>query len=345
MVSIIVPVYNADNYLRHCVNSIQTQTYKNIEIILINDGSTDESGRICDELATSDGRIHVIHQENGGPSRARNVGLEIAGGTYIQFVDADDTIKPTMTAQLVAAMEVAGDVDLVICGYQSIAMNRTTEEHLPSIAGIYPRSAFIEHVGALYKDTILPSPCNKLYQRKQIDDHRIQFTEGLRLGEDLLFNLAYLDTCTHINLIKVPLYNYALVETSITRSFNKRLFENQQMLFDHVRAFLEKDNQYSGDNQYDLEVIYTNSAMNCLNNLFHPQSPLSRKQKKQQIAAIVADDTLKANKAFKGNRQSRLVGRFIDIQSIAAVYCFFKFKRFLQYRIPALFYVLKKANH
>ncbi|MBM7600152.1 glycosyltransferase involved in cell wall biosynthesis [Virgibacillus halotolerans] len=344
MVSIIVPVYNAENYLRHCVNSIKAQTYKNIEIILINDGSTDGSGDICNELATTDARIHVIHQENSGPAHARNRGLETAVGTYIQFVDADDTIQPTMTAQLVGAMKAG--TDLVICGYQSIAMNRTTTTHLPSIAGIYPKKAFIQHVGALYKDTILPSPCNKLYLRNLINDYTIRFMESLRLGEDLLFNLAYLHVCTAVNLIKRPLYNYALVETSITRSFNKRLFENQQMLFDNVRAFLERENQYHGDNRYFLEVIYINSVINCLNNLFHQHSPLTAKQKKQQIAAIVADDTLKENGThFKGSRQSRFVGRLINMQSIAAVYCFFKAKRFLQYRMPALFYLLKKANY
>lgn len=344
LVSIIVPVYNAENYLRHCVTSIMQQSYKNIEIILVDDGATDVSGQICNELATTDERIRVIHQENNGPAHARNKGLETACGTYIQFVDADDTIKPTMTANLVAAIK--NDIDLVICGYQSIAMNRVITTYLPYIRGMYPRDAFISHIGALYKDTILPSPCNKLYRNQLIKAYNIRFTESLRLGEDLLFNLAYLDHCRAVNLIKQPLYNYALVETSITRSFNKRLFENQKMLFNSVRKFLQAENQYNGDNRYYLEVIYTNSVINCLNNLFHKYSPLTAKQKKNQITTIVTDDYLKQDGPyFKGNPQSRLIGRLVRIQSITGVYCFFKCKRFLQYRIPALFYLLKRANH
>src|SRR5690625_2935202 len=97
IVSIIVPVFNAELYLAECIQSICLQTHPHLEVILVNDGSTDKSGDICANFSKRDDRIHVIHQENKGPSAARNKGMQAASGTYVQFVDADDTIRPTMT--------------------------------------------------------------------------------------------------------------------------------------------------------------------------------------------------------------------------------------------------------
>src|SRR5699024_896925 len=130
LVSVIVPVYNAEPYLYKCVNSILNQTFDQVEIILINDGSTDNSVEICHTLATNDSRINVINQHNQGPSAARNRGIEEASGEFIQFVDADDVIEETMTEKLVEAIGIIND--LVLCGY--VSKNKQQEERIvPSI--------------------------------------------------------------------------------------------------------------------------------------------------------------------------------------------------------------------
>ena len=116
LISIIVPVYNVEKYLSKCIDSIINQTYKNIEIILIDDGSTDSSGAICDKYALVDSRIHVLHIENSGVSNARNVGLNHATGDYIGFVDSDDYIEPNMYELLLEEL-IADDVDVVQCNH------------------------------------------------------------------------------------------------------------------------------------------------------------------------------------------------------------------------------------
>ena len=138
LVSFIVPVYNAARTLQTCINSIQQQTYPFFEIILINDGSTDGSGELCDAYATEDFRIRTFHQRNSGPAAARNKGIHHAIGTYIQFVDADDVIDPQMTKTLLSHM--TEEIDLVICGYATTVFARGKEKHhvhIPSVTGTF----------------------------------------------------------------------------------------------------------------------------------------------------------------------------------------------------------------
>lgn len=118
LVSVIVPVYNAEHFIEKCIHSILNQSYKNIELILVNDGSTDNSVKICDSFAKIDNRIKLIHQANSGPSVARNNGIYNAKGKYIQFIDADDYIEENMIETLVNEMEKG--LDIVICGYKRI---------------------------------------------------------------------------------------------------------------------------------------------------------------------------------------------------------------------------------
>ena len=126
LISIIIPVYNVEAYLQKCLDSVISQIYRNIEIILVDDGSTDNSGKICDEYAEKDERINVYHQQNGGVSRARNVGLEVAKGQYISFVDSDDYIDCELLQQVVTKANHQ-EFDIIIFGYNEI-----------KTSGIYP---------------------------------------------------------------------------------------------------------------------------------------------------------------------------------------------------------------
>lgn len=117
LISVIIPVYNVEKYLHRCLDSVIEQTYKNLEVILIDDGSTDHSGEICDDYAAKDVRIHVIHQENQGVSAARNKGLDTAKGEYIAFVDSDDYILPEMYAKMLECI-IENNVDFCVCQWQ-----------------------------------------------------------------------------------------------------------------------------------------------------------------------------------------------------------------------------------
>src|SRR5699024_5894368 len=181
LVSIIIPMYNAENTIARCITSIQQQTYEEIEIIIINDGSTDESAQIVQNKAKQDKRIHCITQKNQGVSEARNKGVEYATGAVIHFVDADDWIHKTMTAQLLAKMDT--ETDLTICGYQTAQKNI-----LPQQANHYEAKTSRQLIGKLYEQMLIHSPCNKLYKRALILKPSITFPSEYSIGVSVLFN-------------------------------------------------------------------------------------------------------------------------------------------------------------
>lgn len=186
MVSFIVPVYRCEDSLRRCAESILGQTYGDLELILVDDGSPDDSGALCDRLAREDSRVRVIHKENGGPSSARNRGLEEARGTYVQFVDSDDYIDPDMTQRMVQRMEQE-QVQLVVCGLVLTHPDGAELLRYPEIQRVSVKQMCNQIPG--FVETYFPnSPCTKLYLRSHIT---VPFDEKIRLGEDMLFNLRY----------------------------------------------------------------------------------------------------------------------------------------------------------
>lgn len=324
LVSFIIPVYNAEDSLHNCIESILEQTYPHMELILVNDGSRDRSKKICNHYASLDERIKVIHQENAGPSSARNRGIEYAIGDYIQFVDADDYIKPTMTETLLQAMTQY--VQLVICGYQSIHFE-ILRQYIPTITGIFGKADFMQHIALLYKEILLPSPCNKLYDKTLIDQFKLRFPENVKVGEDLLFNLAYLRICSAIHIIDQPLYNYVIHDDqSLSRDFSKEYFTNQFMLHHQVRTFLQREHHYSEKNKYFLNIIYANSIINSLSNLFHKNSAFTPKEKKYQIKKMITALDLEQEVNFNDSIQARIVGQMIKKKSTHHIYLFFKIK-------------------
>ena len=174
LISVIVPIYNTEKYLKRCINSIIIQSYKNLEIILVNDGSTDSSGIICDEFKKMDSRIRVIHKKNKGAADARNVGLEAATGQYISFIDSDDWIKPDL-------MEYLYDI---LCRYNSdlaistiYVIERSGKGH--SLGGNEAEECLLPEQcleKLLYHNQIEPSPCGKLYKKELFE--KIRFSEN-----------------------------------------------------------------------------------------------------------------------------------------------------------------------
>ena len=179
LVSVIIPVYKVEPYLRPCADSVLAQTYKNLEILLVDDGSPDTCPQICDEYAKKDPRVRVIHKENGGLSDARNAALDIARGDYVGFVDSDDWIAPTMYEELVkSALKL--DADIAVCGYTESNGVRDLEVKslAPAEKSYTVEEAFRE---VLLTGEILVIMCNKLYKRELFD--RIRFPKG-ELFED-----------------------------------------------------------------------------------------------------------------------------------------------------------------
>lgn len=213
MISVVVPVYKAEKYLESCVVSIQKQTYTDIEIILVEDGSPDNCGIICDELAKSDDRIRVIHQKNQGQAVARNVALDISKGEYITFVDSDDTIQPQMLETLITLLKKY-DSDIAICGHKVVYEENCTDNRYAEIGD--ERILFRDELWQEVFGKLNNAVWNKLYISSKIGE--LRFPEGMIHGEDLIFNLKYLTKCEKGAVSNLPLYNYLQRQDSVTGS-------------------------------------------------------------------------------------------------------------------------------
>ena len=227
LISIIVPVYNAAPYLDQCISSIMEQTHRNLEIILINDGSTDNSLEICRKYADMDPRIRVLTQENKGLGTTRNVGLAVAKGEFVGFVDSDDYIAPNMMETLHAAL-LQHDADFAGGGYYSV--NPDTGACTPELHGDYPYDTPISReqildilrtVHAQQGGSLLWFTWRNLYRRSILEQIVLRFSEE-NVIEDSLFNLEYLMNARRIVLLREPLYYYVQTQNSIIRKPGKK---------------------------------------------------------------------------------------------------------------------------
>ena len=210
-VSVIIPVYNAEKYLERCLRAILGQTHKDLEIILINDGSTDRSGDIIRSF--DDDRIVVIEKKNGGVSAARNDGLRRVSGTSVVFVDADDYPEPDYVEKMADAMD-RHSCDLVVCGYRYIDVeereiggfpNKREALHL-SGDGYLSREEIV--AGIMLHESVASCLWNKMFRSELITG--MTFDESITIGEDLLFLIEYVQRCDAFYLVEAPLYNYLI---------------------------------------------------------------------------------------------------------------------------------------
>lgn len=214
MVSIIVPVYNVENYIARCVESLINQTYKNIEIILIDDGSKDKSYEICKKYSESFGFIKAIHIENHGVSYARNYGIDVSTGDYIQFVDSDDYIDSDMIETLISEQEKR-KTDIVLCGYCREG-NDNMVVTVPE-EGDYSFYEFDKVMSVWGYDPVIGSPCNKLFISDTIKTKNIHFREEMIYGEDFCFCMEYYSHLNKYSTISKAMYHYRDTPNSLTK--------------------------------------------------------------------------------------------------------------------------------
>ncbi len=202
-ISIIIPVYNCEQFISDCMNSVLKQTWKDYEIIIVNDGSTDSSGRICDEYAQKDKRITVIHQENHGVSFARNVGLLHATGDVVSFIDGDDTLEPEMYEVLVQAMQKY-DADIAHCGYKHIVGEEVRLVHDTKRVLIQEQQEALECLvsGRFFGGGLW----SKLFRKDLLCG--LTFRESLKINEDILFNYEAFSKAQKTVFVDCALYNY-----------------------------------------------------------------------------------------------------------------------------------------
>ncbi len=244
LVSVIVPVYNVEKYLYQCLESIVIQTYSNIEVIVVNDGSPDNSDLIIKEFSSKDSRIKLINQKNAGLSAARNAGIKDATGEYIMFVDSDDWIESSMVEELLSKVK---GVDLVVCSYNRMYTSKSNPRVL-NVEGELNGTIFQRKLVGLYGSELKdPSQvdafsiaCAKLYKTDIIKKELIQFVSTKKIGtEDLLFNIQYSNQISRCYIYNEPLYNYRRDnEGSLTSTFKPKLFVQWQLLYSIIQGII-----------------------------------------------------------------------------------------------------------
>ncbi|MEH7180548.1 glycosyltransferase [Neobacillus vireti] len=239
LVSIIVPVFNAEKYLERCIKSIIKQTYKQIEIILVNDGSTDRSKEICKYYEEALDSISFFTQKNSGPSVARNLGLEKAKGEFVSFIDADDYIEENMIEEMVKSI-LENKCDLVLCDHNIIKDNFIIKKS--SLFSEQGKKDVIELRKRLLTTDELNSPCDKLYKMSIINENSIRFPVDIKYGEDTIFNLMYVDMAMKAYYINKQYYNYVSHQSSSSRKISHDHLDMYFKQYNIKQLYLEKWN-------------------------------------------------------------------------------------------------------
>lgn len=256
LVSIIVPIYRTEAYLARCVDSILAQTYRSLQIILVDDGSPDHSGDLCDAYQKKDARIQVVHKENGGLGSARNAGLERCCGTYVTFVDSDDWIGSEHICNLVKGI-AANDADICFAGFtltyssgKTLPPSRWERDFLHQGTDAIRQRLILPLIGSMPEERedvpIQASVCTNLYRFALIQEHGLKFgSEKEAIEEDVFFNLRYLTLCRTATGIQECSYFYFTNSESITRKYDplrlERTLKYRSIMRDEIAAIFPEE--------------------------------------------------------------------------------------------------------
>ena len=292
MISIIVGIYNVSHFLRKKqMGCIFCQTFQDWELILVDDGSTDDSGALCDEFARLDSRIKVVHKENGGLGNARNAGLDVATGEYIWFYDVDDEARPNLLEYGVGEME-RGNLDMLQFSFHAITPYYHQEEDVHLHERMIENQ---EQLRACYLDDILfvrngnGFAWNKIYRRSLIEKYHLRF-DTLRIQQDEVFNLKLYPMLERVSLSPIILYDYYIYSTGNNRS---RFIPDRFDIYVKIREEFEKlrktwnitDARYS---DYLQKRFYYSFDDALRINMLHPDCPWSRKEKTNEIKKVMS---------------------------------------------------------
>ncbi|WP_432204877.1 glycosyltransferase [Cetobacterium somerae] len=235
MLSVIIPAYNVEKYIKRCIDSVLNQSLKEIEIIIIDDGSKDKTSDICLEISTKNSNIKYKKVENSGCSAARNLGILMSTNKYIAFLDSDDWVDQDMYEEMIKVAE-KNDSDIVICGFKKL----NEEKKLLSTVKILEKKNKDDYIDC--KTEWFSSPCNKIYKRDLILKNNIKFLTNVYTGEDMFFNFKSLFFSKKISSINEAYYNYFMNESSVSNNYKNRT--DIYIVIDELVKFYKENNVY-----------------------------------------------------------------------------------------------------
>ncbi len=293
-ISIIVPVYNVESYIEKCIASLLGQSFRDIEIILVNDGSTDNSGAICDKFASEDQRVRVIHKNNGGVSTARNAGLDTAQGQYVMFCDSDDYVKENFCESLYETIQ-GSDSCLAFSGITVLSAKGNTNNLCPGYdegeCVCWSKQEFCD----LYVKLNLTSPflllhvsCNKIFLRRIIEENHLRYDTTMAYNEDFVFNLNYLDKVDEVRLCNSPLYYYNVdVPGSLCKQYRKKLGEAFSKKMDtYEKVILNKATDKVSAHRVWCTLVF-NDTHRVINSILSPHDTRTEKEKLKECNALI----------------------------------------------------------
>lgn len=327
LVSVIVPIYKVpEQYLKKCIESIIKQSLKEIEVLLVDDGSPDQCGQICEFYAQKDTRIRVLHKKNGGLSSARNYGCKQATGKWIMFVDGDDWIEPDMCRTMYEVGKKK-NVQLVMCGIMKDYRKSTVKyKYYLEDGKVYhgKECEWLQQQLLVYNGNIA-DVCSKLIQRKLLVENQIIHDENLKQGaEGLEFNLHLFEKLESAMFINKPFYHYTYNEDSITESYNEENYEFVIKCFEQIKIFINssKNNEMLMPwfNNRLLYVIVTTA----ISGYFNPKNTETYKEKKRKYTTYleksIVKEALKTKNTVGIGKQRAVILFFIKHRMYAALY-------------------------
>lgn len=300
-VSVVIPVFQTKRFLGKSINSVLNQTYSNIEIILVNDGSTDGSEEVCNEYSKKFSNIKVVHQKNQGVSIARNNGIKHSTGKYIMFLDSDDYIKPIMIETLMVTINKF-DIDIGFCSFTREFDNKIVEVKNEIKEGYYTSEKFMEIFFDLLTTDIINNIGTKIYKKDVLTENNIKFKDHLSIREDVIFCLEAIMNSQKFHFTNDTFYIYTQLreETSLMSTYKQNFFEANEELIYLLEEYLS-DNNSSQKNKQNFYNYYLNSVIGILINEteFHSENIYKVIEKIKRSNHFIKADTYIKDTSFK----------------------------------------------
>lgn len=333
-----MPVYNAQKYLKRSIESILNQTLKELELILVNDGSRDRSINICREYEKKDFRVKVIDKKNEGVSIARNTGIRIAKGEYLQLVDADDYCELNMLEEQYTLAK-STNAEVVMCGLKyDISLKNGDilyKEDSYRNAVLTGKQEIKEIMMDIINNMLFNYTHNKLYNLNFLKKNNLQFTEWLPIDEDTVFNIDIFKQLNHLTLTTKSYYHYIKTfEETIVNRYHSEKFKVRTYRYERLIEMFKEFGIYTEENKKQLASIYLHQVIECFEMYFHEKCPLTPKEKKQQIKEILQSQTVQQPMAYVNQGKSRftnLVLKSMKRQNNFLIYSLAKFKNVMKH--------------
>ena len=330
LVSIVMPSYNAELHLDRSIKSVLNQSYLNYELIIVDDGSSDNSFEVCKKYAHEDMRIKVFSKENGGPASARNYAINNMSGEYVMFLDADDCLSKDALEKFVNEIEYSKS-DFVCSGHFKYFFDGA--EPITMSAGKYTGEIqhFLERISVLTGTETIQAPWAKIFKSDIINSYNIRFPEAMVFGEDTSFVYEYLTHISKVSMIENPLYYHSIYSGSLSKRLVKDIIEVYIELYSKL-MYLMKIHEVH-DFEYQLSILFMNSILHGLSVVFRVDYNLNKCKKKQQIEILLNSQVaqmLLVNHPANGI-QSKVVLHSIRNGSSKLLYFFFNAKEKIRY--------------